>query len=409
MTEQSDDIVFDTLLARGIEAVRENRAEQAMALLEDASARRPLSAQAVCQLGLARQLARQDAAAAAAFEAALALAPDMLEALYGLATALHATGERAAALARFDALVALAPDLPEAQYGRASVLQALGRTEEAAAGFAAALALDPDFAEAAAAEAALLLQLGRTDEAVARCEIALGIDPDFVAPRCTLAQALSAASRFREAIAQWGEVLTLAPDHLEARRDLAGTFAYVGRAAEALAQFDLVLPLAADRPELLSQVEVGRANALLELGRLAEAEQGYARAIAAAPERIGPYLALVNARKVRPDDAFVPRLEAMAAARETLPVGERILLCFTMYKVCTDLGDPGRGFGFLTDGTALRRSLLVYDERQTLSMLAEPIRVYTPALLARHAGEGDPSALPIFIVGMPRSGSTLIE
>ena len=408
MSEQSDDTAFDTLLARGMEAVQENRAEQALALLGEAAARRPESAQAQCQLGLACQLARRDEDAATAFAAALARAPDMVEALYGLATSLHAAGRHTEALERFDALLALAPGLPEAQYGRATVLQALDRPDEAAAGFAAALTLDPDFAEAAAAAATLLLRLGKPEEAVDRCERALGLDPDFVAPRVTLALALGAMSRFREAIAQWHEVLVLAPDHRDAWRHLATTLSFVGRPTEALAAYDRALPLA-ETPEIRSLLEVGRSSALLELGRLAEAEQGFERAIALTPERTGPHMALVNARKVRPDDAFVARLEERAAARESLPVGERITLCFTMYKVCTDLGDPARGFRFLTEGAGLRRSQLKYDEPRTLAALAAPVRVYTPALLAKHAGEGNPSALPIFIVGMPRSGSTLIE
>ena len=409
VAEQSHATDFDTLLARGTEAVQENRAEQAVALLRAAVARRPDSAAAQCQLGIACQLAQQNEAALAAFAAALAHAPDMVEALYGLATALNAAGQPEAALARFDTLLALAPGLPEAQYGRAAVLQALRRFDAAEAAYAAALALDPEFAEAAAGRAGALLLLGRAEEAVACCEQALGLDPDFVAARCALATALGALHRYREAIAQWHEVLVLAPDHLDARRNLAGTLQLVGRAAEAVEHYQAALPLAAGNAETLADIEAGRAQSLLELGRLEEAEQGFERAIALMPDRTGAHLALVNARKVRPDDAFVAQLEARAARRETLPLGEQIRLCFTMYKVCSDLGQPERGFAFLSEGAALRRGQLAYDEARALAILEAPRSVFTPALLSRHAGQGDPSTLPVFIVGMPRSGSTLIE
>lgn len=409
MTEQFQDTDFDSLLARGTEAVQENWADQALSLLREAVAVRPGSAAAQVQLGLACQLSRRRDEAQAAFAAALALAPEMPEAQYGLATMLHEAGRHEEALARFDALLACAPDLPEAQYGRAAVLQALDRPEDAAAGFAAALALDPEFAEAAAAEAALLRRLGKPEEAAARCEQALAVDPDFLAPRCTLAHVLDDMHRYRDAIAQWQEVLALAPAHLEARRNLAGTLSDVGRAAEALPHFDLALPLADGKPEMQAVLEVGRATVLLELGRLDEAEQGFERAIGIAPDRMGPYLAMSNARKVRPDDAFVAPLEEMAARRESMPVGDRIAIGFTMNKVCGDLGDPDRGFRFLMEAAALRRRQLAYDEKSTLATLAAPITLYTPALLGRHEGEGDPSPLPVFIVGMPRSGSTLIE
>ena len=409
MTEQPHDPGVDALLADGLEAVQENRADLALALLGEAVARRPDSAVAQCRLGIACQMAGRHAEAEAAFTAALARAPDMVEGLYGLAQTLHALGRQDEALARFDALLAVAPDLPEAQYGRGTVLQALKRLEEAAACYAAAQAQDPEFAEAAAAEAGVRLKLGQVDAALQACERAIGLQPDFVAPRCTLALALGAMHRFRESIAQWREVLALDPDHLQARHQLGSTLSHVGRAAEALAELDRALPLAAADTRARAEIEVERASALLELGRLQEAEQGYERAIALEPERTGFYLALANARTVRPDDGFVARLEAKAAVRETLPLPEQIVLCFAMYKACTDLGDPARGFRFLTEGAALRRGQLPYNEPQVLASLAEPARVFTPAVLAKHAGQGDPSSLPVFIVGMPRSGSTLIE
>ena len=409
MADQHDDTAFDSLLARGMLALQENRAADALAMLGQAVAQDPAAAAAQCQFALACQLAGRQDDAIAAFTVAVQHAPDMVEAQYGLATALNAVGRRAEALARFDTLLAAAPDLPEAQYGRATTLHALGRHAEAEQGFAAALALDPEFVEAAAGQAGALLALGRAEEAVALCERALGLDPDFTEPRRVLAAALAATHRYAEAIEQWREVLTITPDLFEAQRNLAAILLNVGRAEEAEAAFAAALPLAAGDAEAAAGIESGRATALLELGRLSEAERAYERAIALLPDRVGACLLLANARRVRPEDALVARLEAMSATRTALPVGEQIALCFAMHKVCSDLGDPARGFDFLMEGAALRRGQLPYDEAATLAAIAAPARLYTPALLARHAGQGHASALPVFIVGMPRSGSTLIE
>lgn len=408
VADQQDDTGFATLLARGTEALQDGRGAVACDLLGAAVARDPASAVAQHRFGLACQMTGRVEDAIAAFAAALAAAPEMVEAQYGLAVALNAAGRREAALARFDTLVAAAPDLPEAQYGRAATLQALGRHLEAAEGFAAAASLDEEFVEAIAGEAGALLAAGRPEEAAACCERALALDPDYLQPRLTLAAALSAARRYGEAIAQWHEVLALAPDRHDARLQLARLLQTVGRAAEALEQFEAALPQINDAPTR-AEVEGGRAQALLELGRLAEAEEGFERSMALRPDALGAPLALVNARRVRPDDALVPRMEQLAARRTTLPVQQQIMLCFIMYKLCTDLGDPERGFAFLQEGAALRRGQLPYDEADELATLAAPPRVFTPGLLARHAGEGDPSDLPVFIVGMPRSGSTLIE
>jgi tetratricopeptide (TPR) repeat protein len=405
--DQTADIA--ALLASGQEAVQEGRADAALMLLGQAVAEAPRSAEAQCQYGLACQLARRDADAIAAFSAALALAPALIEAHHGLATALAATGQHEAALAAFETLRALAPELPEGEYGRAACLHALGRHAPAEAGFAATLALDPDFAEAHAGRAGCLLALGRAEDAVIACEQALLLDPGFVAVRQVLAAALAAQRRYREAIAQWREALALAPDSLAIRRGLADTLHTVGRAEEAAEAYAACLKLAAGDAGLTAELESGRAAALLELGEIAAAAQGLERAISLRPDQLGPYLALANARRVRPGDAMVARLEALAARRHALPADERIVLCFALHKVCTDLGEPIRGFAFLEEGAALRRHQLAYDEAAELNALDAPRRAFTADLMARLAGQGGASALPVFIVGMPRSGSTLIE
>ena len=409
MAEQQDDIATDELLARGMQALQDGDAAAAHAALAEAVARRPDAAEAQCRFAIACQATGRHADAAAAFAAALAQSPDMVEAQYGLAATLAALGRAEESLARYDALIAAAPGLPEAQYGRAALLQSLGRAEDAEQGFAAALALDPDFAEAAAGRAGALLALGRPEAAVACCETALGIDPDFIEPRRVLATALAAMRRYAEAIIQWREMLVLAPQRLDAHRGLAGLLLFVGRPDEAAAAFTAALPLAAGDPEALADIEAGRAAALVELGQIAEGEQGFERAIALHPGRIGPYQGLVNARRIRPDDAIVAQLEAIAARRHTVGVDQQIAICFVMNKLCADIGQEARGFDFLMEGAALRRGQLPYDEAAALAAMDRPRRVFSPALLTRHAGQGHPSDVPIFIVGMPRSGSTLIE
>lgn len=367
------------------------------------------AAAAQCRHGIACQVARRDAEAIAAFSAALALDPDLIEARHGLATALAATGQHEAAVAAFESLRTAAPDLPEAEYGRAASLHALGRHEQAEGGFAAALALDPDFTEAYAGRAGCLLALGRAEDAVKACEQALLRDPGFVAVRQVLAEALGAQHRYREAIAQWREALALAPDSLAIRHRLADTLHAVGRAQEAAEAYAACLPLAAGNATATAELQAGRAAALLELGEIAAAEQALECAIALRPDQLGPYLTLANARRVQPGDAMVARLEALAARRHALPVHERIVLCFALHKTCTDLGEPGRGFAFLQEGATLRRNQLAYDEAAELAALDAPRRAFTADLMGRLAGQGAASALPVFIVGMPRSGSTLIE
>jgi hypothetical protein len=102
-------------------------------------------------------------------------------------------------------------------------------------------------------------------------------------------------------------------------------------------------------------------------------------------------------------------METLARELDTLPPAERICLHFALAKAYEDCADPDRSFGHLCAGNALKRRSVAYDEAAVLGGLARLRAVFTPDLMRDRAGQGDPSATPIFVVGMPRSGTTLVE
>jgi Sulfotransferase family len=102
-------------------------------------------------------------------------------------------------------------------------------------------------------------------------------------------------------------------------------------------------------------------------------------------------------------------MEALAARTEGLSKTDRMQLDFALGKAHADLKDYGRSFEHLLAGNAAKRATISYDENAAFALFDQIERVFSRELIAKKSGCGDPSTLPIFVIGMPRSGTTLIE
>jgi Flp pilus assembly protein TadD len=186
---------------------------------------------------------------------------------------------------------------------------------------------------------------------------------------------------------------------------LGALLALAGRPEEALANLNTAVALQPRHASAYSN----RGNILAELGRLAEAQRDYARAVELAPRTATFHRNLAYAKRFVADDPQLAGLEELARDRMALDPREQIALDFALGKAFADLDDPERSFRHLLNANALRRQQITYDEAGTLASLEHMRRAFTPELIAASHGLGHPSALPVFIVGMPRSGTTLTE
>src|SRR5262249_32281255 len=109
------------------------------------------------------------------------------------------------------------------------------------------------------------------------------------------------------------------------------------------------------------------------------------------------------------DDPDLLAMEGLARDMSALPSDGRIQLHFALAKAYEDLGRREDAFRHLLEGNALKRRSIVYDEADTLGLFRRIASVFTSDLMQGKQGGGDASELPIFIVGMARSGSTLVE
>jgi hypothetical protein len=132
------------------------------------------------------------------------------------------------------------------------------------------------------------------------------------------------------------------------------------------------------------------------------------QALAVAPRNARIHYNLALARRHEPGDSAFAALSELLAPHSDRGGEERILAEFAMAKALDDIGDHETSFRCLARGNAARRATIAYDEAAALDGLARTRSAFTPEFIASRKG-GDPSPLPVFIIGMPRSGASLVE
>ncbi len=356
-------------------------------------------------LGNALHARKRHAEAARHFERALALKPDYAEAHNNLGIARQAMGEAEAALASYRAALALRPNYANALHNLGNALASLQRYEEAAAAHRAAIGLNPNSAPMRVSLGNALQRLKLHAEAITCYEAAIALHADDAGVYSNLAAALHSLKRHADAIACCEKALALDPNHVEALNNL-------GNALEALDRFDDAMAcyrkaLALDPANIEVRCNIG--NALVEFGHLDQAVETFESALAIAPRRTRLHLFVAGLKRFSPGDPILEAMERLARDSAAMPDEDRTELCFALAKAYSDCGRHDESFAQLLAGNALRRARTDYDERATLGQLEDIGRRITASAVAAWRGRGNDSPLPVFIVGMPRSGSTLVE
>jgi tetratricopeptide (TPR) repeat protein len=393
---------------------------------------------AAAQLLLATaQRASGDAPAAAAELAALAAAqPDSAVIRLELARALRATGRAHEAQAALERAVELAPDLAEAWRELSLLEAARGDTGACDAAYARFERLAPEGVRLAEPAGALANE--RLDAAEELLGRALERSPQDVAAMRMLAQAAGAREDLLRAEALLAQCLRLAPGYRRARLDLVEVLKLQGKGEPMLPLLEGLLArdpadlryrtLQAAAYSLLGQSE--RAAQVLETlvdefpdnelvwlsyghvlraaGRQREAIDAFRRCIELTPEFGSAWVALANLKTYRFSRYDVAAMESHLARTE-LSNDDRSQLEFSLGKALEDAGDYAGSFEHYARGNALRRAVVRYRGASVTHLVERTQRLYTREFFAARAGWGCPAADPIFIVGLPRAGSTLIE
>jgi tetratricopeptide (TPR) repeat protein len=343
------------------------------------------------------------AEAAAVFETVLALRPAFPEALNNFGSVLEKLGRLDEAAARLRAAIALAPGLAAAHNNLAGVLKTLGDAAGAEASYRRAIALDPNAASPRFNFGTFLIEQNREAEAVSCLERVQASNPDNIPVLNNLGVALKTLGRLAEAERHLCRALSLAPDYADTHHNL-GTLRHAeGALAAARDCYRRALDL---RPDM-ANTWCNLGSTLAALGDLEGGRAALRRAIALAPLVPIYHRYLADIITFTAGDADDRALAALAARLDHFPPASRLDAHFALAKAASDGRRHDAAMAHYLAGNALKRRLVTYDEAAELAALAA-IPERFPAPLVRGPG-GDPDRLPIFIVGMPRSGTTLVE
>jgi tetratricopeptide (TPR) repeat protein len=371
--------------------------------------------------------------------------PDDAEIHLELGAALEAIGRLDDAIAAYSKATALKPDFAEAHYGLGNALSAKGLIEEALAAYHRAVKYKGDLAEAYNRIGTLLRRIGRNDQAYSAYLAAIRLKPDFALAYFNLGQAYQAAGRPEKALSAYREALRIEPDHAEILAHMAVVLADLRRFNEAMschAQLAARMPDACVTHEVMGRIMLlqhdgaaaadqfqravavnpnrdtvwhGLGTALQSQGKFDEAAKCFRRMLELGSHAgIGAvYSNLFNTGSAVAGQAEIETLKAIVRDPNMPTIG-RVDAGFALGKALDDSGCYDEAFANYAEANSLVKQLRAsigdrYDPGAAQRLCDQIIDVFTPKYFEQRRGWGEPSELPVFIVGMPRSGTTLVQ
>jgi tetratricopeptide (TPR) repeat protein len=394
-----------TLIDTGNTLCALGRAQESLALYQRALGLDPRSREAHNNLGNAYLQLAAAASAVDCYRQALRIKPDDAEVLCNLGNALRQTGQLQEAVTCSRRALALEPGLAMAHNNQGLALAGLGRQREAVASYRQALNLNPHYVEALDNLGNALRAEGERGEALALHRKAVELNPQRADSHCNLGQALFELRRLEEAESSFRRALSLQAQHPEALLGLAGALRMLGRGAAAEDCCRAVLDREPSRAEALTLLGELRADR----GQFPQAQKLFQQALAARADFVAAFVGIATYRRMSgQDSAWLAGVQALLA--KPLPLAQEIGLRYALGKYCDDLGQYGPAFGHYREANELsKRQAAGYDRQKLSQRVSQIIGSFDAAFLRRCHAHACDSDAPVFIIGMPRSGTSLTE
>ena len=347
--------------------------------------------------------------AVAAYRRAIELKPDYAQAHNNLGAAFTDQGKLDDAVACYRRVLELTPGAATAHYNLGAALRDQGKFDEAVACYRRALKLWPDYAQAHTNLGNALQDQGKLDEAIACYRRARELMPEVAVAHYNLGVALVEQGKLEEAVACYRRALELQPDYTEAYNNLGLALSDQGNLDEAVACYRRALEL---KPEVAERHN-NLGNALAEMGDLRGAEDAFRAAVRHNPRFALAHYALAGLLGARLSDEDLAAQHRLLQEAD-LPDAQRLLLHFGLAHVLDARGEYAEAAAHLDRGHALqraewRRCGQAYDPKEHQTLVTQMITACTPEFFDRVSGFGLESEIPVFVVGLPRSGTTLVE
>lgn len=390
------------LLLLGISHSLRHDHEAALATLEKLAESQPRWALVHLELGQARGRAGHSGEAVAALRRAVQLKPDLPQAWRSLGDQLLLAGDLDGADAAYSAHVRHSTRDPQLLAAAAALSD--NRIPQAEALLRAHLKQAPTDVAAIRMFAEVAARLGRSEDAINLLQRCLELAPGFHEARRNFAMVLHRANQPEQALKQIDLLLRVDPDNPAYRNLKAVVLCRIGDYARAIALYTRLL---ADFPRE-ARIWLSFGHALKTAGHQARAVEAYRRAIAQEPGFGEAWWSLANLKTVRFSDEDIAAMRS-ELLKPGLEAEHRLHLEFALGKALEDRAQYADSFRHYAAGNAQRLSLVPYRAQETRARVQRAKQIYTREFFEQRIGHGCAAPDPIFILGMPRAGSTLLE
>lgn len=381
------------------------RLDEAIVHGEKAIALDPKSATAYSNLGIAYYDRKEYDRAETFQKKALELHPGLAESLNNLGSIQRGRKDKAGAIAYYRQVLEQHPNFLESINNLGAMLIEDDKVDEAIKVLLGALKLNPKYSEAHNNIANAFLAKEDFDKAIVAYNNALRLNPNYPEPLLGLARVYKEKDRYDEALNFIKRALELNPDKAEAYSLLGDIQIKRGEYQECEAAYRKALELDGN----LLSAHIGLGQLRVEQGQLEVAKETFQHCMEISQEELAPYIFMAQARKIEKDDPVLTRLESEAEKIATLPSQKAMSLHFALGKAYDDLKDYDRAFPHFLEGCRIKRAKIQYNSANHALTCRNIATFFSPENIEKLSGRGDQSELPIFVLGMPRSGTTLTE
>ena len=427
--------MLDSLLEQAKRALANGAADEAWSLTQEAVSQAPEDVEALYLAAVLCRLRGDLDQAHAQLDKLFAIQPNLGRAHQERGHSFRTAGKREAAVAAYEKAVACNPLLTASwqllgahyqQSGPAKAREAADKISEVEAmplELRAALAAyyDQDYRLAEERVRAFLMQvpdhpvamrllaelgtrMGEYEDAQFILEKCKELNPGYLQARYDLADVLTKRFHYERALEEAEELIATEADNPNFLMMRANLMLQIGETEQALEQYQAMQ----QRNRSNTRVSLTLGHALKTVGRIDEAVAAYRHTYGLKPDFGDAYWSLANLKTYRFTDAEMAAMMAEEANPAT-EADDRIHLCFALGKALEDGGDYARSFEYYQRGNSIRQGILRYRPEAVAREVEQQIAHCAPALFGAKTGSGCIANDPIFIVGLPRAGSTLLE
>ena len=319
---------------------------------------------------------------------------------------IKAIGQLDEAVKDYEKALALKPDYAEVLYNLGITLRELGQIDAAINSYKQALTIKPDYFGAHNNLGNIFLDLGQLDAAADHFEWAVAYKPDFADAYNNLGVVCRQREQLHDAIKNFEKAIDIKPDYIEAHSNLGHSLNLINQEDAALKCYETALAI--NPNYVLAHINMG--SLFQETGKIDLAIKQYEKVLAMNPNHVLAYYNLSALEQYTLSDDQVAKMLSLFST-DNLSLSERFHLCFALVFVYDNLDNQDELFRFLHEGNRLRKEELNYslEKSQELSSFVREQFSLPPSDIEQSLSFEPSTNRPIFIVGMPRSGTTLVE